>query len=153
MRTIGIAFLAIALGGCQHSENRYLDREVSAAEMPGTWQMTPATVKDLQNSIIGYPLPVNPSEHQIILRGDGTCTFRTVPTQGISEGQAVPRIDAECRWKLGTMGHQTLHIDILAPDGDKSVYYHFDQSKEGKLQLWQYLGDPDLWKYLEYEKQ
>lgn len=150
--------LVLVLGSCQHSEDRYLKRDVTAAEVAGTWQMTPASVKDLRNEIIGYPAPIEPSEHRIIIHADGTCVFETFPTDVVRDGKVATRIQADCRWKLGRIGHQTLEIEIPSPDptipgaAPRDLYYYFDETRDGRVLLWQHLDDPDQWKYIEYVK-
>jgi hypothetical protein len=146
----GALVMAVVAGGCQHSEDRYLKREVTAEEVVGTWQMTPATVKDLHDS--GYTAPVDPAQHQIVLRPDGTCDFKTSPRVLTEVGKPAARVEVPCRWKLGNVGHQALLIDIESQPPERT-YYHFSEGPSMRLELWQHAGDPDAWRYVEYVKQ
>ena len=146
----GSALLALLGMRCQHSEGRSLGRDVSAEEVVGTWQMTPHTVNVLREA--GYTLPVDAAQHQIVLRADGTCDFRTIPQVLTAGGQPEPRLDGPCRWKLDKVGQQALQLDV---EGDplRHPYYYFDEAPNGGLTLWQHVGDPDAWRYVEYVKQ
>lgn len=145
------AAVAVALStGCQHAEDRYLKRDVAADEVVGTWQMTPGTVKDLRDT--GYTEQVDPTQHQIVFRPDGTCEFKTLPRVLTESGQPAPRIEAECRWKLGTVGHQAVQIE-LQTEPPQHPYYYFSEGPSARLELWQHAGDPDAWRYVEYTKQ
>jgi hypothetical protein len=138
------------VAGCQHAEDRYLKRPVTADEVVGVWQMTDGAVKDLRD--VGYTASIDPAEHQMVLRGDGTCDFRTLPRVLTEAGTPAPRMDAPCRWKLGNMGHQTLMIEIESNPLQR-VYYYFSEGSNAQLEVWQHAGDPDAWRYVEYVKQ
>jgi hypothetical protein len=147
---VSASVVVILAAGCQHAEDRYLKREVTAEEIVGTWQMTPGTVKDLADT--GYTEPVDPTQHQIVLRSDGTCQFKTL-TQVLTEsGRPAPRIEAECRWKLGNVGHQAVQIEVQT-ERPQHPYYYFSEGPNARLEMWQHAGDPDAWRYVEYTKQ
>lgn len=145
------AAVAVVLStGCQHAEDRYLERAVAANEVVGTWQMTPGTVKDLQDT--GYTASIDPMQHQIVLRSDGTCDFRTLARVLDEAGKPAPRLESECGWKLGNVGHQAVQIDTHT-EPPQHPYYYFSEGPGGRLELWQHAGDPDAWRYVEYTKQ
>jgi len=154
VRAVGIlkcaAVLVVIFAGCQRAEDRYLTREVSSDEVAGTWQMTPETVKDLWDA--GYTIPIDPMQHHIVFRSDGTCDFQTLPKVLTEAGTPAPRIEAPCRWKLGDVGHQAVLVDIES-NPQQRVYYYFRQGAEARLLVWQHTGDPDVWRYVEYAKQ
>ena len=135
---------------CQHAEDRYLERAVSVAEITGTWQMTPQTAKDIRD--IGYAARIDPSQQEIVVLPDGTCHFNTVPVVLNERGQSTAPMNAECRWRLGKVGHQALQLE-LATKPPLHVYYYFGETPAGRLALWQHAGDPDMWRYVEYVKQ
>jgi hypothetical protein len=139
-----------AMPGCQRSEGRYLEREVTAAEVVGTWQMNPASVQDLRD--VGYTGAIDPARERIVLHADGTCVFDTRPPSVVGGGRVVPKEAVACRWKLDTPPRQML---ILAIAGNRAstVHYLFDESQDGRLIVWQYIDDPDAWRYVEYLKQ
>ena len=143
---------ALVLSSCQHSENRYLEREVVAGELVGTWSMNPASVKDLRD--VGYTAAIDPSRELIVIRADGSCLFDTLPPSIASAGggKPSPKASAECRWKLDKPPRQRLMLDVSGIPPAKYDYY-FDQTKDARLVLWQYIDDPDAWRYVEYLKQ
>jgi len=150
MRTISLYVIAgVIAAGCQHSENRYLDREVAASEMTGVWRLTPDAVKDLRD--VGYTAPLDPRANEITLDADGSCRFHTLRTVLLPDGKPAPPIDAPCRWTLRNVGHQAVMID-LQTDPPRTVHYFFGKSSTGALALWQYASDPDAWRYVEYVK-
>lgn len=122
----------ILIVGCQRAEDRYLKRQVTAEEIIGTWQMTPGTVKDLQDT--GYKEPVDPTQHQIIFRPDGTCEFKTLPRVLTEDGRGAPRIEAECRWKLGNIGHQAVQIEVQT-EPPQRPYYYFSEGSSGRSRV------------------
>lgn len=146
---VASTFMLCALS-CQHAENRYLERVVSVADVTGTWQMTPQTAKDVRD--VGYTAPIDPSQHQIIVLPGGTCRFNTLPVVLNERGESTTPLNAECRWRLGNVGHQALQIE-LATQPPLHVYYYFGKTSDGRLALWQHAGDPDMWRYVEYVKQ
>jgi len=123
---------------------------VTADEIVGVWQMTSETVKDLRDS--GYTAPIDPAQHQIVLRLDGTCDFRTLPRVLTETGTPAPPVDAPCRWRLGKVGHQALMIEIESNPPERT-YYYFSEGADARLEVWQHAGDPDAWRYVEYVKQ
>lgn len=147
---VAMAVSTLMMASCQHSESRYLEREVTAAEVVGTWQMNPASVKDLND--VGYTAAIDPSRERIVIHADGTCVFDTLPPHVARLGRAVPKAPAECRWKLDKPPRQKLMIELVG-NASASPDYHFDETKSGQLILWQYLTDPDAWRYVEYMKQ
>jgi hypothetical protein len=98
--TIAVATATAVLltGGCQHSESRYLEREVTAAEVMGTWQMNPSSVKDLRD--VGYTAVIDPSTERIVIHSDSTCVFDTLSPHVAALGGSVAKTSAECRWQL-----------------------------------------------------
>lgn len=151
-----LAATTFATATCQHSEGRYLERKVTAAEVTGSWVMTASAAADLQSDVVRYPGPIDPAQHRIELRADGSCTFATLSPTVFSRGKATTKTDVPCRWKLGGSEHQALQIDLTPAAGATpaaGVEYHFDEDPQGRLLLWQYVADPDQWKYVEYARQ
>jgi hypothetical protein len=151
VRTVVLTAVTIStlvLSACQRSESRYLEREVAATEVIGTWQMNPASVKDLRNA--GYTAAIDPSRERIVINADGTCVFDTLPPHIVRLRRAVPKTAVECRWRLDKPPRQKLMIELV---GNASPDYFFDETNEGHLVLWQYVTDPDAWRYVEYTKQ
>jgi hypothetical protein len=149
VRTIVIAAsiaMTLLVASCQRTEDRHLDRQVRPAELVGTWTMTQGSVRD-----IGVSSPIDPLQHTITIRADDTCHFHTFPSALTSVGSLNPVLDGECRWRLRNVtGRQTLLLDIVA-EPPLSVRYNFF-AQNGTLVLWQHVGDPDAWRYVEYVK-
>jgi quercetin dioxygenase-like cupin family protein len=146
--------VVLLLAGCQHSENRYLHRQVNQNELVGRFVGTPFAMESLKYA--GFRSHLNPAEHDVVLRTDGTCTAQTVvdPTLAVPEGEAnwVPA-GAPCRWALGSDGrHQQVLITVaLQGDSEKTLPFYLDEA-DRQLVLWRYAGDPDAWKYMELKK-
>lgn len=152
MRSVIAAALATALTfpGCQRSEGRYLERSVTAGEVIGTWVMNPTSVKDLRD--VGYTHPLDPAKQRMIFLPDGTCTFGTITPTAVREGSAAAVSELPCRWRIDSVNHQAVVIDV-ASDPPSHAHYFFDETKDRRLQLWQYVDDPDAWRYVEYLRQ
>jgi hypothetical protein len=130
---------------CQHSELRYLERDVSAAELVGEWVATPETIRMLRDE---WKLTehTDSTSNQITLRADGTCLVRTYV------GPALPTyysLDEACRWKLEKTGHQHIMFSGGRSAGGFLSFY-LGTTSGGELAIWQYADDPDQWRYIEY---
>lgn len=141
-----VACLSLALTSCQWSEDRFLDRAVSTEELVGSWTLTPAGVRDLRSS--GIESEARRSLHVIRLDGDGSCEFNTFLPSEIRADRPPRVVSSSCTWELSEGRRQSLSIEL--PGADSRATYHF--SDEGELLIWQYIGDPDAWRYVEYSK-
>lgn len=147
---VALLVLGVTLA-CQRSENRYATRKVTPMEVHGTWTMTPTGIEGLRYA--GHTKHLNEADHVLVIRPDGSCSLRgfvdALKTSGADEGF----VATDCQWSLGEIGHQALMIRIQGQRADTlGPYFHFDE-ENGKLLLWQYAGDPDAWKYVEFAKQ
>ena len=92
------------------------------------------------------------TEHELILRDDGTCSIRTImnlPPNGATDYRAY---ESGCRWRTGhDDGHQVLRLELIPKPTREAPYYYFAE-QEDRLLLWQYATDPDAWRYMEFEK-
>ena len=150
-QTFVIVFFGLA---CQHSENRYLHRTVQPAELVGRWMGTPFAMESLRYA--GYKTHLDAKEHRLLLNADGSCRAETVvnPSEASPDGAgAWVSASMPCRWRLGTDGeHQTLELMVSAASGgDRRLSFYFDE-EDGGITLWQFAGDPDAWKYMEFRK-
>lgn len=148
--TAVVFVIALSITGCQRSEGRYLARRVAETEVIGTWAMNPGSVKDLRD--IGYALPIDPANQRIIFQPGGVCMFGTISPAAFREGSAAPGAQLPCRWRLQDLTQQAVVIDIPS-EPPLQVHYFFDETKEHGLELWQYVDDPDAWRYVEYIRQ
>lgn len=144
-----VALLSVV--GCQWSENRFLDREVTPQEVVGEWVLRAESVQDLNS--VGVHLKRDRSSYKIDVQPEGNCDLRTFLPEALDTTGRPPTVtSSRCRWSLTNDGrHQQLSIELLDPPG-KTTWYNFTALKDGGFALWQYIGDPDAWKYLEYSK-
>lgn len=151
MRLHAIVLLCTLVGvtlGCQRSENRYLRRTVTPTEVVGTWIATPTAIDGFQHA--GHARHLVVADHRVVLRSDGTCSYRSFASTTDANGTDEGYVSSDCTWSLGSIGHQALmlHLNTSATD----LYFYFAE-ENGRLLLWQYAGDPDAWKYVEFAKQ
>jgi hypothetical protein len=138
--------LAIALAGCQFSENRHAKRTVQAEEVAGRWTLTAYGLKSLQD--VGVDAQLLREPHVLDLRANRTCAVRTV--FGLPGGPVAYRTyESGCSWRLGDDGHQFLQLEASPPIGSLHLYF---AEEDGALILWWYASDPDAWRYLEFAK-
>lgn len=137
--------------GCQRSEPRFLAREVAPEELVGTWVLRSESVHDLD--AIGAHLGDERTSHRIELESDGGCDFQTFLPENVQLTGPPPVLtSSRCRWKLSQSGaHQQLSIELLDTRSN-TIRYSFTQATGGELVIWQTIGDPDAWRYLEYSK-
>ena len=154
LRGVVIGGLIVLAGGCQRAENRHLSRAVTRQELVGDWAATELGADSLKNA--GYKTHLDPNEHRLTVRADGTCEAETVldPASPGPDGTGfwVSKY-LPCAWDLGKDGdHQTLELWVqMVPGKPDLMRFYFDE-EEGHLVLWQYAGDPDASKYMEFRK-
>lgn len=142
IRAAAWILIATVSAGCQHSENRYLDRQVSRQEVIGEWVATPETTHLLRDEW-GLQTRTDAASNKLLLRADGTCSMQAY------YGNQPPEyfnLRDGCRWELVTRDHQ--QIQLRAPD--EALHFYFGTSIRDELALWQYADDPDQWRYIEF---
>ncbi len=144
-----IIFILGAALACQRSENRYLTRSVAPNELVGTWVATPDGIAGLR--FAGHTKHLSTSDHELVLRPGGSCSYRSFRSATGTSGTDEGFITAECEWSLGNTGHQEL-IFRLKDAASTNLQFYFAE-ENSRLLLWQYAGDPDAWKYVEFAKQ
>lgn len=102
---------------------------------------------------VGIEGAVSPEEHFIVILPAGRChlsSFVSLP----SAGRHLPRhVEENCSWKLHDSIKQRQELAIQVASAEyPSHRFNFDETPEGRLILWQYITDPDAWKYIEYVK-
>ena len=53
--------------------------------------------------------------------------------------------------EFGNVGHQALQFDVTPAPSVGPPHFYFAE-EGGRLLLWQYVTDPDAWRYMEFEK-
>lgn len=153
MRTLGhiAALLLAALEvACQHSEGRYLRRSVARTELIGVWVGTPFAMESLR--FAGVTTRLTGTDRRLLVNADGTCEADTILAPVVQpETWVSPAMS--CHWRLGSNGgHQTFEASLDTASGhEKRLSYYFDE-EAGSIVLWQYVDDPDQWKYMEFRK-
>jgi hypothetical protein len=125
---------------------------VAAEEVVGRWQATPFAMESLRYA--GHREHLDPTDHQIEIRADGTCTFQSVLQITLDGSNSDPRYTQEtesCRWRLlDFTKHPEIWIGLDTTD-ERQTYYYFAE-ETGRLVMWCYAGDPDAWKYMEFSR-
>lgn len=140
--------------GCQWSEDRDLDRRVAPSELSGRWYMLESSVDDLES--LDILLAHDRAEHWIEVRPGGDCHFHTILAEDYGARRTSPAIlNTGCRWTLNSYeDRQDFRIELQDLRGTTQTYELFEKPGErAQLVLWQYIADPDRWKYLEYGKE
>lgn len=151
MPLVAVTLSLLATGGCQWSEDRFLEREVAPEELVGTWVLRPESVQDLDS--IGVQLGEDRFSHRLAIDSGGGCELRTfLPADVELTGPPPAVTSSRCRWRLARgAAHQHLWIELL-DTAKKHIHYNFTEANGGEIVIWQYIGDPDAWRYLEYSK-
>jgi len=126
-----------------------LHRPVSEKEVVGVWQLTDESIIMTTKAAPDPYRPSNGRIHQIDLRSDGTCHYRSLlymPTR---------YVDCQGTWsitpKIGQKDVYELNMGILVDGSQYGFSLDFGETK-GTLFLWTYWGDPDGGDLLKYEK-
>ena len=146
---IAVALLAPS---CQFSEDRELSREVQPADFFGRWVLTAQSKDDMAAMEISLTHPVR--DYSFELRSGGDCVFSSFVAVSLSGGPVSPMPAVPCRWTLSPYKDRSQRVVInLEPTTYRSASYQVDEAKvSDRLVLWQLAGDPDAWKYVEYER-
>jgi hypothetical protein len=147
MKTLLLLLCLPLFYGCGPPDIR-LKRLITAGEVVGTWQLDPKSSAlevdgDNQDYIMDPSKP-----HEIIFRPDGTCRYRSVLQ--LTTGY----VDAEGKWSIVPTSDDPKGSEIkLAIDFGGTNMFSLDVKEEsGKLVLWEFWSDPDLWDFLEYKR-
>ena len=141
----------LLLGSCQFSESRFASHDIARGELIGTWIATEYAIKSLRD--VGVKQHLKRADHVIVLRSDGSCLAKTFfKPEYAADGRNLDyrSIDGStCSWRLGRQsGHQTLNLRAEEASGP---YYYFAY-EAGELVIWQFITDPDHWRYIEFSK-
>lgn len=149
-----VAVIPVLLGAanCQWSQDRYLERNVMPEELVGIWVLRSESVRDLDS--VGVELGEDRTSYTIELDSDRRCALRTLLPEDIEPTGPPPAVtSSRCRWKLTQDGpHQQLSIDLLDTPR-RTIRFNFTEVNGGEIVIWQYIGDPDAWRYLEYSRE
>ena len=155
MKTAGVVILLIlAGGGCGRyaAPDRHLRSLLSPEDVVGNWRLTESTVKLVRANGATISDSVHPG---LQISRDGTCYFASV----VHRPEAIEYVEGTCTWKLehDTTGdsnirkRNALRLTILNEGTKRIEYLNFAGDHRG-LTLWNYLGDPDLGQFIEYDR-
>jgi hypothetical protein len=140
-------------GPCAALPDRNIKRTVAPEEIVGTWKLTPDTVELIHRN----HLKESPEHaYTVTLNADGSMKFASVHQEGVGMFQY---IEAEGKWSLGLdsvigdPSRKHYQLDITIDESGKRLTERFGLTDmNGKLVLWRFLGDPDSWEFIEYER-
>jgi hypothetical protein len=143
MRVAAAMIVLVALVGCQRAEYRTMKRQVNREELVGNWRLDEKGVVGLRDA--GYKTHLSKADHTLELRPDGGCRIRTF-RHPQSLDPAPLYVDSPCHWRMTTVVAQ--RVEVALPSGVPETFQVAEE--DGHLLLWQYLEDPDPWKYVEF---
>ena len=127
------------------------DVRVGAREVIGTWVATRTGIDGLRYA--GHTKHLKASDHVMVIRPDGTCSFRSFVSPYAVNGADKGFISMEGEWTLDQKEEQSLTIRLRDQEPSAIGPYFYFAEVKGDLILWQYADDPDAWKYFEFAKQ
>ncbi len=152
LRVLSGFFVCALLAACGRyfAPDINLDRYATEQEITGRWVLTAASLAVAQRD--GYQSRAGTS-HEIFLRADGTCDFRSLQESGQIHNTVY--LEVHVTWKLK---HDTpmserakRKNEIFITVGRQGISLYLTEEKGG-LHLWDHWGDPDAWEFLKYER-
>jgi hypothetical protein len=146
---VGISFLVMIVGcGGIGAPIRDVNRTVDSKDITGQWRLTSETLALAEKR----GLVPRKEPYTVTFHADGTCTFDSIVSEGGGKckhvnvfGQWIMRHD---RTGDSNIVYHNL-IEMNLPEGR----FHFGiDERNGQMVLWQVIGDPDLWEFLEHER-
>ena len=158
----------IALSGCPQARglpDRHIHRDVDSSEIIGTWQATDASIERITHE--GYSLYTNQKNHCFKLFEDGTCEFSGYPFYSYPNivDQKNDYMDSVTgQWTITKISTSAGHHSVTVPalqiviETKKEIITHsvtihlFIVEEKNHIVLWEYIGDPDYVKYMDFVK-
>lgn len=153
-----LSFILLSCGpaGFGPSEIR-LNREIAPSEVVGTWRLQQACL-DMLAKDGSWPVPYRPppgTPHEIEIREDGTCRFRSVRLHHDDKAnkQSIEYFDWEGTWSLdrplGGRNRNELRLSFETQRTGMSLDF---TALFKQVDLWHYWGDPDACSVMLYER-
>jgi hypothetical protein len=139
---------------------RYIERDVTPEEMVGTWNITSESETDVKEFIGRFPSWVAYTPWKTItLNSDGSCNVES-DLNGLGEVHTNDSLDKiiSCSWKVGKeenlSGKQSpvLEWDLEYSNNQGSLRSLYIYEENGKLILWNFIGDPDEFRVQDFVK-
>jgi hypothetical protein len=136
--------------GAYFPPDRNIKDRLEESAVIGRWSLTDRSLALLKRD--GFqPDPSRP--YTVAIKPDHTCLFSSVLT-------ASYRVVAPCTWLLehDTRGDSnvqkanSLRLDLDGEGVKQRLYLNLARDR-GRLLLWNFLGDPDLWEFIEYQQE
>ena len=133
--------------------DRQTQRQVDVAEVVGVWKLTDDTLAILQRD--GFV--VDPSHaYTLTFEADGTLHFASV----LDDFRSGVYREVTGTWQLRHdtstgIGMMRNVLELSLPraggmDGRIFYFYFAEDRSDGRLVMWNYYSDPDLWEFIEY---
>jgi hypothetical protein len=137
--------------------DRYVHREVQAGEMVGTWQITAKSEDDVNQFVKEFPdwhimVPLT----ALTLNADGNCSMNLEPGwSGGGNSDPATTSTLSCAWQLAkenvlsdtdTDDKTTTVLRLGSIDTQNGYYPEYSlyiYEENGRLILWNFIGDPD----------
>ena len=143
------------------SQNRFVERPIENSEILGTWVPTQLSIEKLISE--NFKLFTKSSDHKIIFYEDGKCLYQSYFTYSWGyKDETKNYFNLNGTWKFGTALEIIGDWSQPAPaikinfSSDGHAHYQVDfylYEKNGKLILWQFIGDPNKMNYFEFIKE
>jgi hypothetical protein len=150
MRARSIVLVCVLAGSCgpYFAPDRNVSEFLPDAAIVGTWRLTRESLANIERD--GFRRERS-HRYVIVLRRDRTCEFASV----VAEFKGSRYVESSCVWVLQhqTRGDSNVEKANALQLQVKGQEINFNFTREhGELMLWDYCGDPDEWKFLEYSR-
>jgi hypothetical protein len=151
------ATLSLGLGGCNQAkglEDRFVAAPPDESELVGLWRPDKSSLSRLAAE--GFERTQS-NDHFIALKNDHSCVFSSYWFYGWDHDPLIAT-DA-CTWQISTEQVHIHHffardvavVDIvLRQDGGWTHATYYVVREDGKIVLWDFIGDPDYSTYMDF---
>lgn len=149
---------AFAVAGCNQAlglSDRHVKEAPQASELIGAWHPSQASLAHLREQGLANS---SPPDHKITLGQGGGCRFRSHPDYSPS-GNALKEPES-CTWSIARARAYIRHVEHDLPVVElrlqtgthTTISRYYMTREEGALVLWQYIGDPDYERYIDFSR-
>jgi hypothetical protein len=125
-----------------------LKRTVSPSEVVGIWTLTKESFEDIKTDTEAKSLQGPHTDFTINLKPDGTVVYRSLLQMPVRKVDCSGRWEVRPSYNARNSSMLTLYFDA---NGEHQHSLEFTE-EQGNLVIWEYLGDPDSWRLVEYKK-
>lgn len=153
-----LCFIAVSCARLLDYPDRYYPGKPNASDLEGTWVMSADSLNRLRN----HNFPRNEiKDHQIILKSEGKCSFRSYWMYISSDHPEQQYIETTGTWKIAAKNttlfyvptkQWVLEIDLQESSGRQFEISFYFSAVDEHLILWNYIGDPDRNNYVDFLK-